>query len=257
MDNAVSSSFEKAQDVLAQNRSTITERPMSLALKTDPRTKLLMILLCALTTFFAPTVAYEALLVLYATVFGIVSGKRKYPLVMAGVYAFSLAVMFAASSLDLGVLQTMVLSFFLLLRKVFPCAILAGIMLSTTKVGEFMTAMARLRLPRQIVIPLAVMVRYVPVVREDWRFVHDAMKLRGISPGPVSFVRNPMRTIECIYVPLMMGACNASDDLAIAAIARGVENPEPRTCFAPISFRVFDGIALAVSCVLLAGAVFL
>lgn len=34
-------------------------------------------------------------------------------------------------------------------------------------------------------------------------------------------------TIECIYVPLMMAASKAADELSIASITRGIENPNP------------------------------
>ena len=38
-----------------------------------------------------------------------------------------------------------------------------------------------------------------------------------------------MRTIDCIYVPLLMSASRAADELSMAAVARGIENPVART----------------------------
>jgi len=46
-----------------------------------------------------------------------------------------------------------------------------------------MAALQRIRMPNQIVIPFAVMLRYLPVVREDWHYIKDAMRMRDIAPS--------------------------------------------------------------------------
>lgn len=47
-------------------------------------------------------------------------------------------------------------------------------------------------------------------------------------------------TIECLYSPLLMAASKAADELAIASVTRGIENPSPRTCLVQICFRIQD-----------------
>lgn len=44
----------------------------------------------------------------------------------------------------------MLSSFFMLVRKVFPCGLLAAVIVSTTHVNEFMSAFSRMRVPRQV-----------------------------------------------------------------------------------------------------------
>ena len=53
-------------------------------------------------------------------------------------------------------------------------------------------------------------------------------------------------TVECIYVPLMMAASKAADELSVASITRGIENPKPRTCLVQIRMGLAD--VLAVLC---------
>ena len=72
------------------------------------------------------------------------------------------------------------------------------------------------------------------------------MRMRGISPSPVGFVRDPLRTVDCVYVPLLMSASRASDELSMAAVARGIENPVRRTCYLHIEMRAADYALLAV-----------
>ena len=152
--------------------------------RADPRAGLALLLLWALAVFFSPGLWFEALMMLLVVAFGVAAGEGA-PLrsAMLALYAVAMACMLAVSQLDAGVLKTMLSSFFLLLRKVFPCGLLAAVVVSTTHVNEFMSALSRMRVPRQVTIPLAVMLRYVPAIREDWRFIKDAMRMRGVSPS--------------------------------------------------------------------------
>ena len=122
----------------------------------------------------------------------------------------------------------MLIAFLGLVHKVYPCGILSGIIISTTKVGEFLSAMNRSHISQKIVIPVAVMLRYVPTIREDWHFIKDAMRMRDVSPNLKNFILHPAMTIECIYVPLMMAASKTADELTVASVTRGIENPTQR-----------------------------
>ena len=135
---------------------------------------------------------------------------------------------------------TSILAFLGLFHKVYACGMLSGIIISTTKVSEFLSAMNKMHIPKKVTIPLAVMLRYIPTIQEDWKFIKDAMRMRGISPNIIGFIKNPVMTIECIYVPLMMAASKASDELSIAAITRGIENPKKRTCLIKINIGFLD-----------------
>lgn len=66
-----------------------------------------------------------------------------------------------------------------------------------------------------------------------------------------------MRTIDCIYAPLLMSASRASDELAMAAVARGIENPVQRTCYLHISMGVVDYVVLAAFLAAIAGTLVL
>lgn len=217
----------------------------SRAFHPDPRAKLGLLLLWAVAVFLSPGLWYEIIMMLLAATYGIAVGKARLSVSMLAFYAVMMSLMVAVSFLDTGVLKTMLSSFFMLVRKVFPCGLLAAVIVSTTHVNEFMSAFSRMRVPRQVTIPLAVMLRYIPAIREDWRFIKDAMRMRGVSPSLAGFMRRPGMTVECLYVPLMMGASNVADELSMASVARGIENPAPRTCFTPIEFRASDGVLLA------------
>ena len=172
----------------------------------DPRTKLFLILLCVLSAVFAPNLYFQFVLVTLIAL----------------------------------------LAFLGLVHKVYACGMLAGLLISTTKVGEFLSAMARLHIPKKLTIPIAVMLRYLPTIREDWHYIKDAMRLRDVSPTLWGFLKAPAMTITCIYVPLLTAASKAADELSIASMTRGIENPKPRTCLINIQMQWADLLALVL-----------
>ena len=150
-------------------------------------------------------------------------------------------------SLEKGVLYTVFTSWLGLFYTVYPCAFLSSIILSTTKVNEFLTAMNKAHIPKKVLIPLAVMLRYIPTVREDWGYIKDAMRLRDVTPSLFGLLKNPAMTVECLYVPLLMTASNTAEELSCAAVTRGIENPKPRTCLLAIRFRWRDLVAIVLA----------
>ena len=151
-----------------------------------------------------------------------------------------------------GNLRTMFVAFLGLVHKVYACGFLAGLVISTTKVGEFLSAMAYLRVPKRLTIPLAVMLRYLPAIGEDWHFIKDAMRLRDVSPTLWGFLKSPAMTVNCIYVPLLTAASKAADELSIASVTRGIENPKPRTCLVNIQMCRTDWLTMALFAAFLA-----
>ncbi len=209
-------------------------------LRFDPRTKILLILLCVLSTAMAPSLNYVLGLVSLIALLGILGGKGLYALVGLMVYAVLFLLTKAALAGGETTLQTTLIAFLGLFHKVYPCGFLAGIVIATTKVSEFLSAMHQIRAPQSLTIPLAVMLRYLPTIREDWRFIKDAMRLRDVSPSLKGLLTQPVMTAECLYVPLMMSASRAADELSIASVTRGIENPAPRTCLTQIRFGLVD-----------------
>ena len=211
----------------------------------DPRTKLFILLLCVIAASIAPSLEYSLGLVLLVGITGMLCGKRRSALIGIAGYALLYALTVWAAGMT-GTLKTTLLAAFGLFHKVYPCGMAGGLLISSTKVNEFMSALNRLRVPKKVIIPLAVMLRYIPAIREDWHYIKDAMRMRDVSPTLLGFIRQPVMTVECIYVPLLTAASKTADELSIAAVTRGIENPEPRTCLVRIHFRPADFIIASV-----------
>ena len=221
----------------------------------DPRTKLFLILICVLCAVFAPNLYFQFALVALIGLLASLCGKWRYAL--RGIIAYALVCAFTVWCIGVmsGTWRTMFVAFLGLVHKVYACGMLAGFVISTTKVGEFLSAMTRLRIPKKLTIPLAVMLRYLPTIREDWHYIKDAMRLRDVSPTLAGFLKAPAMTVNCIYVPLLTAASKAADELSIASVTRGIENPKPRTCLVKIQMRAADFLAMVLFTAFLAAEI--
>ena len=221
----------------------------------DPRTKLFLILLCVLSAVFAPNLYFQFVLVTFIGLLAAVNGKWRYAL--RGIFAYALICAFTVWCMGVltGTWRTMFVAFLGLVHKVYACGMLAGLVISTTKVGEFLSAMARLHIPKKLTIPIAVMLRYLPTIQEDWHYIKDAMRLRDVSPTLWGFLKAPALTVNCIYVPLLTAASKAADELSIASVTRGIENPKPRTCLINIRMQAADFLVLVLFAAFLTGEI--
>lgn len=213
----------------------------------DPRTKVLLLIISMIIVTTAPSLSYECALILLIAFMGILCGKVRYSII--GTIVFLALYLFTTLYLGnvTGTAYTMFTAWLSLVFKVYPCGMLAGIAVSTTRVNEFLSAMNKAHVPKKVVILLAVMLRYLPTIREDWHFIKDAMRLRDVSPSLKGLISHPGMTIECLYSPLLMAASKAADELSIASVTRGIENPNPRTCLVQIKCGIADWMAMLIA----------
>ena len=116
----------------------------------DPRAKLFLILMCVLSSMFAPSLAYQFVLVMLIAVLGAFFGKWKYVIKAVCFYAVICALTVWIMAEMTGTLRTMFIAFLGLFHKVYACGTLAGIVLTTTKVNEFLSAMNRVHAPKNV-----------------------------------------------------------------------------------------------------------
>jgi len=209
-------------------------------IRLDPRTKLGLLILIVIFSAFSASAWMECVVIAVIMITGILLGRAGRTIGSAAV--FYLLWIFARYGLPCmgGVAQTSLAAWFILMFKCYPCCMLAGVITGTTHISEFMAAMSRMKVPKTVVIPLAIMCRYFPVVKEDWGYIKDAMSMRGLTPTPLGFIRNPSGVIDALYVPMLISASKTADELSVAAVTRGIENPKPRSSHVNIRFGIWD-----------------
>ena len=123
-------------------------------------------------------------------------------------------------------------------RKIYLCLMTGALLVSDSSVHRISAALAKLKVPQSVLIPLTVTFRYFPTLKEEAAHIRDAMSLRSIPAGSRA---------ECFVVPLVMSATSTADELSRAATCRGIENPAPSTDTERLSMRAADWAVLAIS----------
>ena len=108
----------------------------------DPRTKLFILLLCVIAASIAPSLEYSLGLVLLVGITGMLCGKRRSALIGIAGYALLYALTVWAAGMT-GTLKTTLLAAFGLFHKVYPCGMAGGLLISSTKVNEFIVFLKR------------------------------------------------------------------------------------------------------------------
>jgi energy-coupling factor transport system permease protein len=83
-----------------------------------------------------------------------------------------------------------------------PGLMMGFYLISSTSVSEFIAAMERIHIPKQIIIPFSVMFRFFPTIKEEMSSINAAMKMRDIRFGKTK--GNPISLIEYRLVPLFI-----------------------------------------------------
>lgn len=213
-------------------------------LKIDPRTKLIIMILGNVAIFIAPNIYIGVCIFIFYLLFGFLCGTYNIQIKIAIGYFTLILLGYLTGKYLTGAWALMLISFSQLMCMVFPCALLASIMIATTKVNEFMAALYKIHVSKEVIIPFTVMLRYLPVISEDWKKIKDAMKMRDVTPSLLGFLKRPLDTIECIYVPFLMSASKVADELSTAAITRAIENPKQRTCMVSIEMKSCDYLCI-------------
>lgn len=147
---------------------------------------------------------------------------------------------------DLTMTESVVALMLYIITKILPTVILARYIIKTTRVSEFLTAMNRLHVSDKLTIPISVVFRFFPTIAEEYRSINDAMRMRGVEMG----AKKATESIEYRMVPLIASCSMIGEELSAAAMTRGLDVGQKRSCIWNIRFRLPDiaVIALCVCC---------
>ncbi len=218
-------------------------------LRLDPRTKLIIFATGGLVAFGCtgtlPTLIYASFLCAVLAL----CGKKWAALKWYIAYIFILLLRYAIFNLAndgtgfAGAISALVGIFIC----GFPIIISFMILLKTTRVDQLLAALQAMRLPSVIMIPLAVMLRFIPTVVDEWNGIRKAMAFRGISLEPASVIANPMKTVEYILIPLLFSCVAVIDEMSAASLARGMDREARRSSYETVRFGAADYATAALA----------
>ena len=108
------------------------------------------------------------------------------------------------------------------------------------RVGDFVTALQKMYIPKGLTITFAVVFRYMPTVKDEFGKIYNTMKLRGIAPNIRNLTKHPVKTCEYAIVPLIIRSLTIADQLATSAITRGMDMENQKTSYRTVKIELWD-----------------
>lgn len=170
-------------------------------MKIDPRTKLLILAITSISVFLNGSITIECIFAALPFLLLLSTKKIYTSLKYAALFLALLAIQLWLVPLLPVSAGGIIYMFAVYIRKLIPCFMLGSLLISTTRVSEFLAAVGKLRLPKGFTISLSITLRYFPTMGEEWNSIKDAMALRGIPVTAAGILRHPMRTMEYVLCP--------------------------------------------------------
>ena len=136
---------------------------------------------------------------------------------------------------------------FSLYIKLVPIYLSCSLLLEKVPMNQLITAMQKLKIPFDLIIPISIVYRYIPTIREEIHYILNSMKTRGIRITPLYFIRHPMESVECCMVPLLIRSGKISDELSAASICKGLDSETDRTSVVDVRLDRADIVYMGLS----------
>ena len=213
----------------------------------NPISKILVVLLAGLTVVNRINIFFELAIVCLIGILLYLNGYKKTFfkwIILCGIL-YSLPNFMVLSTLN------PILKMFLSIPIVFRMFLLpfmaASFMIKTSDVGAIISSMDKIKISKNLSIPIAVMFRFFPSFKEEKKNIKMAMRVRGIN------FKNPIRYLEYVSVPLLIISSNIADDISKAAETKAIENPIVKTRYTRVKIQLIDFVYVLVIAGLIVG----
>lgn len=230
--------------------------------KMDPRAKLLISFFFILLVFFANNVMSYVLVfaVLISSILlsGVSLGffiKGIRPLLWLMVFTVIIQILFGAGGHVywswgwISITQQGVISAVYILLRFLAIIMMSTLLTLTTQplqiadgVEELLKPLKKIRFPVEtLALMLSLALRFVPTLMDEATKIMDAQRARGVDFGSGG-VKQQVKTVVPLLIPLFVSAFNRASDIAIAMEARGYKDGLNRTKYRELRWRKQDSI---------------
>ena len=200
-------------------------------LKLDIRTKIFILLIANVLMFKMMTVNIHLLVALcFSLYLGISSNLKR--------------MVFFAHTVTLQVVDSFLLLTGLMFKTLyFPlCAGMA--LVSSSKVSELICFLRSIKLPKKMIIVLAVLYRFFPVLLTDYKLIKNSLKMKGIGVSRGYYLLHPFKFFEYIFVPYVIISTNIANELSVSCLCRGIDNDEKPSSYIELKFNKIDYLVM-------------
>lgn len=220
----------------------------------DPRIQLIIALITSVIIIIAEDAKTILYLVGFMGIYLILQGLIKET--MYFFIATSLLFLFYLYSLHSNFELLTVLGFLFYIGFQFMPVMMSVFVLFKNPTGKLLVALHKMYIPVPILLILAVIARYFPLMKVEYQAIQLTARLRGISVHSWRNWLKPLQTYEYAMVPLMMRSLKIADELAATATVRGIDCPHKKTSIYQIEITWQD-IVLCITFLLMMISLFM
>ena len=163
-----------------------------------------------------------------------------YAFLFAGLFVYYQFIFHSAIPLFHSAVFSVIGVFSFIVQRIIPFMLLGTVIQKQKNISEITMALERMRLPRGIILSIAVMFRYFPAIKDDFFVIIDSMKLKGLYTSKRSAMLHLIKTMEFIIVPMLFKSLRTAEELSCAALIKGIENTGKKTSYFDVRLRSVD-----------------
>ena len=218
---------------------------MNVKKELDPRTVLGIVFIFITLGLDINKPLSSHILLLICNIYLITSKAYRECVLYSVIYIIIAGLMFYIYHIPNTTLALTIVSISYFVQKFVIAVMMIEFLKRKTSMPYVISAMQTMKFPNAVAIPFIVILRYMPTLREDYGYLKDSLKIRGIRTSGIEFFIHPIRSLEFMIVPILFRSIRVAEELSTSVLLRGIENYKNRTNIYPLKFTKIDaGYAL-------------
>ena len=218
---------------------------MNVKKELDPRTVLGIVFIFITLGLAINKPVSSHILLLICNIYLITSKAYRECVLYSVIYIIIAGLMFYIHHIPNTTLALTIVSISYFVQKFVIAVMMIEFLKRKTSMPYVISAMQTMKFPNAVAIPFIVILRYMPTLREDYGYLKDSLKIRGIRTSGIEFFIHPIRSLEFMIVPILFRSIRVAEELSTSVLLRGIENYKNRTNIYPLKFTKIDaGYAL-------------
>ena len=217
-------------------------------IKLDIRVKILILIIANILMFKMMSLNLHLIVAIVFTLYlGITSNARRMINFFLIYMFFTIYEMYFSHTITVKVIDSFLLLTTLMYKTLyFPLCAGVGLV-SSSKVSELICFLRKLRLPKKVIIVLAVLYRFFPVLMTDYKLIRNSLRMKGIGVSRGYYLLRPFKFFEYVFVPYVITSTNIANELSVSCLCRGLDNEEIPTSYIKLKFRTQDYILMVLA----------
>lgn len=186
---------------------------MNVKKELDPRTVLGIVFIFITLGLAINKPLSSHILLLICNIYLITSKAYRECVLYSVIYIIIAGLMFYIYHIPNTTLALTIVSISYFVQKFVIAVMMIEFLKRKTSMPYVISAMQTMKFPNAVAIPFIVILRYMPTLREDYGYLKDSLKIRGIRTSGIEFFIHPICSLEFMIVPILFRSIRVAEEL--------------------------------------------